>query len=681
MNRSRARTKDYAEVVENIEIAWIGLSDGRRLAARVVHPREAEAHPVPAILEYIPYRRRDGTRARDEETMPWFAAHGYAYARVDISGSGDSDGLIEDEYVRREQDDALEIIAWLAAQPWCSGAVGMIGISWGGFNALQVAALRPPALKAVISVCSTVDRYHDDVHFMGGCLLWDNLDWGAAFFTFGALPPDPQIVGQRRWRTMWRDRLEQLELYPALWLAHQRRDGFWRHGSVIENYDAIEVPVLAVSGWADGYTAAVFRLVENLNVPSKGIVGPWGHKYPHLGVPGPAIDFLNECKRWWDRWLKGVANGAENDPALRLYLQDAAVPRPHHDHRDGRWLGLKKWPHPAIRTERLHFTADGLAKRPARRSAKQLRSVCSPQTTGLAAGEWCAYALGNLAPELTFDQREDDAGSMLFDSEVLARELRIVGRTKVQLRLSCNEPQALIAVRLNDVHPDGTVARLSFGLLNLSHRESHAKPTRLQRGRFYDVTVELNEAAQSVPAGHRLRIAISTSYWPMVWPSPQPATVTVDAAGSWVDVPVLRSESSLAPVTFGPPCYAKPLAVTVKEPVVEAREVCRDIESGRTRFIVTRDDGRYVIEDIGTELHYAKQKAFSILPDDPTSAEQTVDCQAHFRRGKWDARVAVKTTMTADEKHFYLNASVRAFDRGRVFLERDFRHRFARDNI
>ena len=340
MNPKNNNTIDVSASIDCHELVWIPLQDGRRLAARLWLPVDADAVPVPAILEYLPYRRRDGTRARDEPTHGWMAAQGYACIRVDISGSGDSDGLIEDEYVKREQDDALEVIEWLTAQSWCSGSVGMIGISWGGFNGLQVAARRPAALKAVVSICSTVDRYHDDVHFMGGCLLSDNLDWGSIFFTLGGLSPDPAMVGEDRWKELWMQRLEALPLYPQLWLEHQRRDAFWQHGSVIEDYAAIEAPVLAVSGWADGYTNTVFKLVENLKVPCKGIVGPWGHKYPHQGVPGPANGFLQECLRWWDHWLKGIDNNIESDPAMRLYLQDAHAPMPNPAYREGRWLGF-----------------------------------------------------------------------------------------------------------------------------------------------------------------------------------------------------------------------------------------------------------------------------------------------------------------------------------------------------
>src|SRR5579871_6972294 len=232
--------RDVSDRIRSIELAWIPMPDGRRLAARLWLPLDAESHPVPAILEYIPYRRRDGTRPRDDEHHPWIAAQGYACARVDIAGSGDSDGLLLDEYLKQEQDDACEIIAWLAAQPWCSGSVGMIGISWGGFNGLQVAARRPPALKAIVTIASTDDRYADDVHFMGGTFLTKaGLEWAFFFFSLICLPPDPALVGDS-WRTMWLQRLQNIPLFQEKWFQHQRRDAYWKHGSVCEDYAAIQ---------------------------------------------------------------------------------------------------------------------------------------------------------------------------------------------------------------------------------------------------------------------------------------------------------------------------------------------------------------------------------------------------------------------------------------------------------
>ena len=297
-------------VVENV---WIPLSDGCQLAARVWLPQDAESRPVPGILEFIPYRKRDHTRLRDEPIHHYIAGHGYAALRVDVRGSGDSDGLMADEYQHREQDDALEVIAWIAARPWCDGNVGMTGISWGGFNSLQVAARRPAALKAIITLCSSDDRYADDAHYMGGCLINENLTWGAVLLCSNALPPDPEIVGER-WQAMWRDRLENAVLFPELWLHHPVRDEYWKHGSVCEDYGAIQCAVYAIGGWADAYRNAVPRLLEGLHAPRKGLIGPWCHAFPHDSLPGPSIGFLREALRWWDYWLKGVDTGIMDEP-------------------------------------------------------------------------------------------------------------------------------------------------------------------------------------------------------------------------------------------------------------------------------------------------------------------------------------------------------------------------------
>ena len=323
--------------VRVIENEWLPLADGTRLAARMWLPADAAHRPVPALLEYLPYRKRDFMRGRDGPMHYYFAGHGYASIRVDIRGAGDSEGLTFDEYTERELDDAVAVITWLAAQPWCNGSVGMFGISWGGFNSLQVAARAPSALKAIITLCAADDRYADDAHYMGGCLLNENLIWGTAFLMYNALPPDPEIVGER-WRYMWEDRLANAVLFPAHWLRHQRRDAYWKHGSVCEDYHAVRCPVYAIGGWADGYSNAVGRLLEGLSVPRKGLIGPWSHAYPHNGLPGPAIGFLQEAMRWWDHWLKGIDTGIMDEPMFRVWMQDSVRPEPQYQIRPGRWI-------------------------------------------------------------------------------------------------------------------------------------------------------------------------------------------------------------------------------------------------------------------------------------------------------------------------------------------------------
>ena len=253
----------------------------------------------------------------------------------------------------------VDVIAWAAAQPWCSGKVGMMGISWGGFNALQVAAKQPPALKAIVTLCSTDDRYADDIHYKGGLLLNENMGWGATMLSYSSRPPDPAIVGES-WREMWLDRLEHEPFLPAVWLKHQRRDAYWKRGSVCEDFSRIKAATLAIGGWGDAYKNAVSRLVGGIAAPVKGIVGPWIHKYPHFAVPKPAIGFLQEALRWWDRWLKDIDTGVENDPAMRLYLMDSVPPRDWYEERPGRWIALDDWPSDR---DRSHDAAARLATR------------------------------------------------------------------------------------------------------------------------------------------------------------------------------------------------------------------------------------------------------------------------------------------------------------------------------
>ncbi|MDX1648620.1 MAG: CocE/NonD family hydrolase, partial [Myxococcota bacterium] len=496
--------------VREIEPLWIPLPDGERLAARAWLPEDAGDHPVPALLEYIPYRHRDLTRVRDSVNHPWLAGHGYACVRVDLRGSGDSSGVLRDQYLEQEQADGVEAIRWLAAQPWCTGKVGMFGISWGGFNALQIAARRPPALRAVVAACATDDLYADNMHYMGGCLLADNLSEATTMFAFNSCPPDPATAGPA-WRETWRERLEHSGLWLDIWLRHQRRDDFWKRGSVCEDYAAIACPVMAVSGWADGYTNAVFRLLEHLEVPRRGLIGPWGHKYPHMGIPGPPIGFLQEMRRWFDRWLKDEETGVEAEPVLRVWMQDSVPPTTRVTHRPGRWVTEPCWPSPRLETRRLALSpgrvhVEGAPGNPA--ASDEAQRIQSPLSVGLFAGKWCSYAA---APDLPHDQRQEDGGSLVFDSASLARPLELLGAPVAELELAANRPVAQVVARLSDLRPDGKATRVTFGLLNLTHRASHEEPRPLEPGRRVRVRVALNHVAQVFPAGHRLRLALSTS--------------------------------------------------------------------------------------------------------------------------------------------------------------------------
>jgi putative CocE/NonD family hydrolase len=639
----------FPRAVRIIEHTTIPLKDGTQLAARIWLPEDAEQNPVPAILEYLPYRKRDGTYERDALTYPWLAGHGYAGVRVDIRGSGESDGLLSDEYARQEQDDALEIIAWLAAQPWCSGAVGMMGISWGGFNGLQVAARRPPALKAIVTICSTDDRYADDVHYMGGAKL--NAGFGWASFFFGAMchPPDPALVGER-WRAMWLERLANVPLFLEIWTRHQRRDAYWRHGSVCEDYAAIQCPVYAVGGWTDGYSNAIPRLLERLAAPRKGLIGPWAHAYPHFALPGPQIGFLQDMLRWWDHWLKGAETGVMDEPMVRAWMTDSVTPATYHETLPGRWVAEPSWPPPESKSHRLFLTEDGL--RP-ERAPLAARTVCSPQTVGKDAGSWCPFGRG---ADQAGDQRADDARSLVFETPSLDEAIEILGAAIVTLEVASDRPIANIAVRLCDVHPSAESLRVSFGVQNLTHRDGHETPQPLVPGERYQIRIQLNDAGVVFPAGHRIRLALSTAYWPMTWPAPEIATLTIFSGT--LDLPVRPTQAADAAL----PPLPGPETATPERPTV--------IRPGLVH-----------IDRLGLELGTEGKFAFDITDDDPLSATAEMQRTETIQRDAWQVRIETRMRLSCTRDAFLLQASLRAWEGASEVCHREWDRSIPRDLV
>jgi len=675
----------FSNSVRRIEHFWITLKDGCRLSARMWLPDDAESHPVPAILEYIPYRKRDGTRARDEPMHHYFAGHGYAAVRVDLRGSGESDGLLEDEYLQRELDDGVEVIEWIAAQKWCNGSVGMMGKSWGGFNCLQVAALRPKALKAILSVCSTDDRYADDIHYMGGCLLNDNLWWGAIMLAYQARPADPELFGPG-WRDNWKTRLENMPFWPALWLKHQRRDAYWQHGSICEDWSAIEVPVFLVGGWVDAYTNAIPRMLEHLKVPRKAVIGPWAHVYPQDGTPDPAIGFLQEAVKWWDRWLKGVENGVDKEPMLRAWMQDWTPPVGTRKAHPGRWVAEAQWPSGNVSPKIYYLNADhGLAggAGPARDLA-----ICSPAYVGQACGEWMAAGCPG---ELPTDQRIDDALSLTFDTPTLGADCAILGAAELDLLLSSDKPVAQIGVRLMDVAPDGAALRVSYQVLNLTHRDSHAKPERLEPGKRYRVQVKFNDCAHRFAAGHRIRVAISTGYWPMVWPAPELATLTVAAGESRLLLPVRKGLAEDGANPFPAPEMAPLTPASLVSAGRLERRFSYDPVAERALYVTDADGGVFGegvrrFEEIGTAQNHALKRELSIGAADPLTAVYDLT-ESYFlqREGKdgkaWDIRAEIRCGMTSTRDTFTVWGELEAFEGGKSFVRREWREEIPRDML
>ncbi|MFP4046866.1 MAG: CocE/NonD family hydrolase [Bacteroidales bacterium] len=640
------------KVIENV---WIPMQDGTHLAGKIWMPENAENKPVPAILEYIPYRKRDFKAIRDDQIHGYFAEHGYAGVRVDLRGSGDSEGVLRDEYLQQELDDGIEAIKWIANQPWCSGNIGMIGISWGGFNGLQIAAMQPPELKAVITVASSDDRYADDVHYMGGTLLTDNLSWASTMFAYNSCPPDPEIVGER-WKEMWLERLEGSGLWIKKWLEHQRRDDYWKHASVCEDYSRIKCPVFAVSGWADGYTNTVFRLMENLKVPRKGLIGPWGHKYPHMGGPGPVIDFLHECLNWWDHWLKGIDKNIDKEPMLRLWMQDTVSPMLAK--RPGRWVAEKEWPSPDIEEKQLNLNFAELCFDNNKSDA--VLSIQSPLSVGLFAGKWCSYAEGT---DLPSDQREEDGGSLVFDTPPLKEDVEILGSPKLELELSANKPIATVAARISDVAPNGRATRVTYGLLNLTHRESNENPKEITEGKKYKVTIELNHVAQKFPAGNQIRLSVSSSYWPLAWPAPEPARLQIFLKNSLLVLPVRKPKSEDENLyDLGQPHISRKLPTTLLVPAHREWEVKHNLATNEVTLHVTNNDPQYRLDDINWTIQKDVTEKYTYRNNNYDTLRGEVLSKRRFKRNDREATAITRTILTSTRTHFRIRATLDAYE-------------------
>lgn len=649
----------FPRKVKEVEHLLITMPDGIRLAARLWLPDDAEENPVPAIFEYIPYRKRDLTRLRDDITHRYLAGHGYACIRVDIRGSGESEGVLVDQYRQSEMDDGVAVIRWLSEQPWCNGRVGMMGISWGGFNSLQIAAMRPPALKAIISACSTDDLYLDNMHYMGGCLLTDNLSEATTMFSVNTCPPDPELVGER-WREMWLERLAGSGLWLDIWLRHQHRDEYWCHGSVSEDYGAIQCPVMAVGGWADGYTNAIFRLLEHLEVPRLGLVGPWGHKYPHMGRPGPAIGFLQESLRWWDRWLKDKETGIMEEPMLRAWMLESVQPTTYYRERPGRWVAESHWPSPDIRWRNYPLAPNRLVGDAAQRRCEDaIQTLQSPLSVGLFAGKWCSYTA---APDLPHDQREEDGGALVYDSAPLDEPLEVFGSPELELELAVNRPLAMVAVRLSDVAPDDKATRITYGLLNLSHRNGHGEPEPLEPGQCYRIRVQMNNIAQQFPVGHRLRLSISTSYWPLAWPPPQATRLTIYTEESALRLPLRTPRPEDAAIGFAEPEGASAPRPKRIEPAHHNWLVHRDLAKDISVLEVIKDEGSWCIEAIDMEVVERTWDWYTYQGNDFTSARGETRTERRFSRVDWSVRTTTRTVLTADTTHFHIHAELDAFE-------------------
>ncbi|MEM8853795.1 MAG: CocE/NonD family hydrolase [Pseudomonadota bacterium] len=649
--------------IEDMDHVAIPMPDGTVLAARLWRPTSAHAKPVPVLFEAIPYRKADMVRARDERNHPFFAANGYACLRVDMRGSGDSGGHMDDMYTEDEQSDVRHVIAWIVDQPWCNGSVGMFGTSWGGTASLQAAVSAHPALKAVIAVCATHDRYEDDIHHKGGCLITDSIEWGATLPAILALPPTPAVGPQ--WLALWRERLDHLPFPLERWVAEEARGAYWRHGSVRHRWDDLTVPVLAIGGWADRYSNSVMSLVDARPDLAWGVVGPWGHHYPDQGKPGPAMGFQTLALEWWNAWLK---DGTPLDwPKLKVWLGGFDPPHNALETRQGGWIATP----PAGKTSTPRtFVLKGegaLAAHPSADDEDARWTVPLDLAVGASGGDTGYFGRHGGRP---LDQCAEDQLSLVFQTEPLEEDLILYGAANVVLSVDVPDPPPQLAIRLNELAADGSCARVCLSLLNLALDADLDAPAAPQPSERRTITIAFHSTAHRFTAGHRIRLAISASYWPMAWPAPGRTTATV--RGGTLTLPVLNGDPDTLRTDVPPAVEMVPHSTIT---VVDAPEIVR-------HAFVDGDSTRHQgWHQPRTTLHYsATNTAFSyetsadhsIDPGEPLSATSRFDHALWLDRPDGTAHVRAHAAVHADAHHYYLSGEVLTTWNGEVVGHKTF---------
>ncbi len=660
----------------------VPVSDGLELSANLwlpVPPPDRPEERFPAVLEMIPYRKDDWRANGDEARGRYLAQRGFALCRLDVRGTGSSPGVALDEYTARETQDGYDAVEWLAAQPWCNGNVGMWGISYGGFTAIQVAALRPPALKAIVPMYATDDRYTDDVHYVGGVPTASELtQYAVAMVANNALPPRPAYRGEA-WLDEWRERIEQTPIWLLEWLRQQHDGPYWRQGSLAPDYGRIEAAILMFGGWMDSYVDPVFRMLERCGAPRRAIVGNWTHEFPDDGYPGPNLDWLHELVRFFDHWLKGVDNGVMDEPMLTWFRRDWAPPEPFPRTWPGAWRAEAAWPPPGA-AQATWFLAPGT----------EPLGGCLIATSGTGAGAErfahratlgtrgsLSWGAGGRPNGLARDLRPDDAFVPTFTSPSLTAPVAVLGRPAVHVTWCSPVPVATAVVRLDDVAPDGTPIPVTAGILNLTHRDGHDRPMPLPAGEPVDVVVRMRSCGYRFAAGHRVRLSVGSAAWPIAWPAPEPAEIElILGSGGRLVLPVVPEEGSAVVPAFklDPPDLDHIGAGSEDEPVWRVTE---DVIAGSVT-VESFEGGQTVNED-GTRLYGSEHHWMTASDASPAVARMASEVRYRLEQDGHVVTSDADAEMTSDASRFRLRGELRLTLDGEPFAHRAWDETIARD--
>jgi putative CocE/NonD family hydrolase len=647
----------------------IPMRDGKTLSADLARPDVADAERFPILVEYHPYRKDDVTWSGHDSHW-YLAERGFICVRLDVRGTGGSDGVNTDEYVPQEQEDGYDAVEWLAKQPYSNGCVGMFGTSYGGFTAVQVAMHRPPHLKAIAPMYATDDRYTDDCHYTPGGnmrMYYDVGTYGGNMVAMNALPPIPELAGPD-WAEQWKSRLEQNEPYLTKWMHHQTRDEYWRKASLRPGYDRIECPTLLIAGWRDGYVNAMWRMHGELKCPKKIVVGPWVHTRPNASTPGPRINHFDEMAKFFAATLRPDPQPIPGPPVV-VYMQENAAPSRTLEKTPGTWRAEKDFAPFGNRPLTFELAEGGKLEEQttAKRKAGSVEFDYEP-TVGIQNGFWSA---GGITFYLADDQRADEAHSLNFTSAPLDKDLALLGWPEVTLFAESSAKVATFVVKLSDVAPDGKSALITDGSLNGTRRNSLEEPEDMTPGEIYELKIPMQPTGWVLQSGHRLRVSISGSDFPNLCPTPEPAHNTIHFGGgrlSRVTLPMISS-SKLPMPEFDPPPALKKFGTSFGEPAsqkIEIDQITGDVS------ILNRRAGKTILDDgLGT---ISSESRFRCTASSINPAQASIVGTHRFsverQDGVYDIVGESSIRATADTFHIVIDLTVHR--NGRLFFQKQW---------
>jgi len=656
-----------------IEEAWIEMPDGIRLAADIYVPKgAATGEKFPVLLEYDPYRK-DESRSGRYSLYSYFAVRGYIVARVDIRGTGRSEGrLIPHEYSDQELDDGERVIDHLSKLELSNGNVGMFGISWSGFNSIQLASRNPPALKAIIALDATEDLFQDDVHYMDGIMHMDT--WEMSQDLYNALPAAPDYVLDAEYFE------NRFDTDPwMLTYKQQQRDGkFWDRASVRDRYDSIAIPSFHIGGWYDGYRDSLPRMLENVKAPVKAMIGAWSHAWPNEPYPPPGMEWRHEAVRWFDYWLKGKDTGIMDEPSLAVYVRDWHPPGPYLEHAPGKWRYEDGWPIERIRKQKFYFQDNHtLSSQVASQSEHSLRYQPS---SGLEAGGPVMW-WGDVA----HDQRPTDAYSLVYDSEPLTDDMEILGLPSAILEVAADAPHANWFVRLSDIAPDGEVTLVTGAGYNGAHRNSARTPEALVPDEMFPLNIELHFTSWVFPKGHRIRVSISNAQWPMLWPTPYSMTTKMQVGGaraSHIILPVVPSSDSRVPDFL--PIEAPESAIGYESLEAgtpsgygEIETVERNKRTGEAKVVLTNGGSTQYPWGLETYRERIEHRTFDRNTENTSVVgSYELELQLESRVLRWEAQ----SSLSSDADYFFYQLVRRVSENGKLVRTKTWEKKIPRDH-